>query len=97
MVGSGTPNVRVRDRNTAWLTLSEGDKLFHPIAVSAWGGYALHPHIISESASGRREWLLDPFSFFQAALRLPVQPVFDMTTENGRRLGISRGQRRSPI
>jgi hypothetical protein len=48
----------------------------------------LHPHIISESASGRREWLLDPFSFFQAALRLPVQPAFDLTTENGRRLGI---------
>jgi hypothetical protein len=88
VTGSGTPNVRVRDRNTAWLTLSEGDKLFHPIAVSAWGGYALHPHIISESASGRRDWLLDPFTFFQAALRLPMQPVFDMTTENGRRLGI---------
>ena len=68
--------------------MSEGDKLFHPVAVGAWGGYALHPHIISESASGRHEWLLDPFSFFQAALRLPVQPVFDMTTENGRRLGI---------
>ncbi|MDQ3186142.1 MAG: RNA-binding protein, partial [Pseudomonadota bacterium] len=34
------------------------------------------------------EWLLDPFSFFRAALRLPVQPVFDLTTENGRRLGI---------
>jgi hypothetical protein len=88
VVGSGTPDVRVRDRNDAWLTLSDGDKPFHPIAVGAWGGYALHPHIMSESASGRREWLLDPFSFFQAALRLPVQPVFDLTTENGRRLGI---------
>ncbi len=82
------PDIRVRDRNQAWLTLSDGDKLFHPVAVGAWGGYALHPHIMSESASGRHEWLLDPFSFFQAALRLPVQPVFDMTTENGRRLGI---------
>ncbi|PTR17415.1 hypothetical protein C8R31_101578 [Nitrosospira sp. Nsp2] len=88
VVGSGTPDVRARDRNDAWLTLSDGEKSFHPIAVSAWGGYALHPHIISESASGRRDWLLDPFSFFQAALRLPVQPVFDMTTENGRRLGL---------
>ncbi|MBA4142432.1 MAG: endo alpha-1,4 polygalactosaminidase [Nitrosospira sp.] len=88
VVGSGTPNVHMRDRSQAWLTLSEEDKLFHPIAVGAWGGYALHPHIISESASGRRAWLLDPFSFFQAALRLPVQPVFDMTTENGRRLGL---------
>jgi hypothetical protein len=88
VVGSGTPDVRVRDRNNAWLTLSDGDSVFHPVAVTTWGGYALHPHIVAESASGRREWLLDPFSFFQAALRLPVQPVFDMTTENGRRLGI---------
>jgi hypothetical protein len=88
VVGSGTPSVYVRDRNDAWLTLSEGEKLFHPIAVGTRVAYALHPHIISESASGRREWLLDPFSFFQAALRLPAQPVFDMTTENGRRLGI---------
>ncbi|HEX8873659.1 MAG TPA: endo alpha-1,4 polygalactosaminidase, partial [Nitrosospira sp.] len=89
VVGSGTPDVRVRDRNEAWLTLSdESEKSFHPIAVRTWGGYALHPHIMSESASGRREWLLDPFSFFQAALRLPAQPIFDLTTENGRRLGI---------
>ena len=88
VVGSGTPSIHVRDRNEAWLTLSDGEKLFHPIAVGPRGSYALHPHIISQSASGRREWLLDPFSFFQAALRLPAQPVFDLTTENGRRLGI---------
>lgn len=88
VVGSGTPDVRVRDRTDAWLTLSDGSKVFHPVAVGAWGAYALHPHLINESASGRHEWLLDPFSFFQAAFRLPVQPVFDMTTENGRRLGI---------
>src|SRR5687768_2458772 len=88
VVGSGTPDVRVRDRNEAWLTLSDGNNVYHPVAVGSWGGYALHPHLISETASGRHEWLLDPFSFFQAAFRLPVQPVFDMTTENGRRLGI---------
>ncbi|MDE2366410.1 MAG: endo alpha-1,4 polygalactosaminidase, partial [Betaproteobacteria bacterium] len=89
VVGSGTPDVRIRDRNEAWLTLrDESEQPFHPIAVRTWGGYALHPHIMSESASGRREWLLDPFSFFQAALRPPAQPVFDLTTENGRRLGI---------
>ncbi|MDN5753389.1 MAG: RNA-binding protein, partial [Nitrosospira sp.] len=88
VVGSGTPDVRVPDGKGAWLTLSDGDNVFHPIAVGAWGGYALHPHIISESVSGRHEWLLDPFAFFKAALRLPVQPVFDLTTENGRRFGL---------
>ncbi len=88
VVGSGTPGIRVADEKDAWLTLSDEINLFHPVAVGAWGGYALHPHVMSESVSGRHEWLLDPFSFFQAALRLPVQPVFDLTTENGRRLGI---------
>lgn len=88
VVGSGTPDIRVTGGKDAWLTLSDGVNLFHPVAVGAWGGYALHPHIMSETASGRHEWLLDPFSFFKAALRLPMQPVFDLTTENGRRLGI---------
>lgn len=88
VVGSGTPDIRIPDGKDAWLTLTDGVTLFHPIAVGAWGGYALHPHIMTESASGRREWLLDPFSFFKAALRLPTQPVFDLTTENGRRMGI---------
>lgn len=88
VVGSGTPDIHVPDSKDAWLTLSDGVNFFHPVAVGAWGGYALHPHVIAETASGRHEWLLDPFSFFKAALRLPMQPVFDLTTENGRRLGI---------
>lgn len=88
VVGSGTPDIRITGGKDAWLTLSDGVNLFHPVAVGAWGGYALHPHVMSETASGRHEWLLDPFSFFKAALRLPMQPVFDLTTENGRRLGI---------
>lgn len=88
VVGSGTPDVRVSKDGKAWLTLSDENNQFHPVAIGPWGGYALYPHVMSESASGRHEWLLDPFSFFKAALRLPTQPVFDLTTENGRRLGI---------
>ncbi|SCX76287.1 endo alpha-1,4 polygalactosaminidase [Nitrosospira sp. Nsp13] len=89
IVGSGTPDIRVHDNHEAWLTLNDGANTFHPVAVGAWGGYALHPHVMSETVSGRHEWLLDPFSFFKAALRLSAQqPVFDLTTENGRRLGI---------
>ena len=89
IVGSGTPDIRVHDNHEAWLTLNNGANTYHPVAVGAWGGYALHPHIMNETVSGRHEWLLDPFSFFKAALRLPAQqPVFDLTTENGRRLGI---------
>ena len=88
VVGSGTPDIRNPAGGQPWLTLSDGGSLFHPVAVGPWGGFALNPHVISESASGRHEWLLDPFSFFKSALRLPEQPVFDPTTENGRRLGI---------
>jgi uncharacterized protein (TIGR01370 family) len=88
IVGSGTPDIRNPAGAQPWLTLSDGGSLFHPVAVGPWGGFALNPHVISESASGRHEWLLDPFSFFKSALRLPEQPAFDLTTENGRRLGI---------
>jgi len=88
VVGSGTPDIRNPSGAQPWLTLSDGSSRFHPIAIAPWGGFALNPHVISESASGRHEWLLDPFFFFKSVLRLPEQPVFDPTTENGRRLGI---------
>lgn len=100
VVGSGTPAIRVDGERNAWLALGNGEQTFHPVAVGAWGGYALHPHVMRETASGRHRWLLDPFAFFAAALRLPAhQPVFDMTTENGRRLGIVevRGDRLFPV
>ena len=56
---------RVRDRNNAWLTLSEGDKLFHPIAVSAWGGYALHPILSARAHRAAATGCWIPFPFFR--------------------------------
>lgn len=88
VVGSGTPDVRVEAPSEPWLTLSGENQRFHPVAVTASGGYAVHPHLINENASGQHQWLLDPVAFLRAALRLPLQPAFDLTTENGRRISL---------
>lgn len=56
-----------------------------PVATADWGGYALEPYLLQEGASVTR-WILDPFAFLQRSLKLPVQPILDATTENGRRI-----------
>lgn len=58
---------------------------FVPVAVGKWGGMALAPYLL-ESNNERSRWILDPFAFLQASLRLPEQPRPDTTTENGRRI-----------
>lgn len=63
---------------------SKGELLI-PVATADWGGYALTPYLLQEGASVQR-WMLDPFAFLQRSLQLPVQPVLDTTTENGRRI-----------
>ncbi|MFP3679964.1 bifunctional glycoside hydrolase 114/ polysaccharide deacetylase family protein [Pseudomonas sp. SIMBA_041] len=66
------------------LTAADG-QTFAPVAVADWGGLALAPYIL-EANNERSRWILDPFAFLQASLRLPVQPRPDTTTENGRRI-----------
>ena len=71
---------------TAALTLTnEGGDIYNPVVVGEWGGLALAPYIL-EMNNERSRWILDPFAFLQASLRLPVQPRPDTTTENGRRI-----------
>ena len=67
------------------LLTGEGGQTFTPVAVASWGGLALAPYIL-ETNNERSRWILDPFAFLQASLRLPVQPRPDTTTENGRRI-----------
>ncbi|MET0776828.1 MAG: bifunctional glycoside hydrolase 114/ polysaccharide deacetylase family protein [Pseudomonas mandelii] len=66
------------------LTTADG-QTFAPVATAEWGGVALAPYIL-ETNNERSRWILDPFAFLQASLRLPVQPRPDTTTENGRRI-----------
>ena len=56
-------------------------------AITPWGGYVISPYNVNNLAGGSGErWVIDPFEFFNRALRLPVMPVPDVSTESGRRL-----------
>lgn len=66
------------------LTGKDG-QTYAPVAIGQWGGMALAPYLL-ESNNERSRWILDPFAFLQASLRLPQQPRPDTTTENGRRI-----------
>jgi uncharacterized protein (TIGR01370 family) len=74
-----------------WLRLESGDGTrIEPIAITRWGGYAFSPQAIAALPGGLGErWVVDPFAFFKAALRLENLPVPDPTTEYGRRLLIT--------
>ena len=72
--------------NEAWLTLQQnGSPIADAVAITGWGGYALAPFTLIELPNERQRWVLDPFRFLQAALRLPPMPAPDVTTDNGRR------------
>jgi hypothetical protein len=56
-----------------------------PIAITPWGGYARGNSFLL-SIGNESFWTIDPFKFFQEALRLDTIPVPDPTTEAGRRI-----------
>ncbi len=67
------------------------------IALTAWGGYAMNPHVLVElptvlsdgkpqDASRNMRWVVNPIEFLRRALKLPDMPVPDVSTESGRRL-----------
>jgi polysaccharide biosynthesis protein PelA len=71
---------------TAALSLSNAaGKTYDPVVIGDWGGLALAPYVL-EVNNERSRWILDPFAFLKASLRLPEQPRPDTTTENGRRI-----------
>ena len=81
-----TPLSVLPDGPTPALVLSD-DKgtQFTPVAIGTWGAIAMAPYLV-ESNGERSRWIIDPFAFVQRALRLPLQPHPDTTTENGRRI-----------
>jgi len=94
LIASGpdfTP-LRLRD-GTPLLTVSVAGRHETGAALTPWGGYALDPYVLRNLPQGDLEngeqqaaWILDPFHFFKAALRLPDIPAYDTTTASGRRL-----------
>ena len=62
-------------------------------ALTPWGGYVLSPYVLRSLPQGnlangalQAAWIVDPFRFLRAALRLPPVPAYDYTTSSGRRL-----------
>ena len=67
-------------------------------AIMPWGGYVLSPYVINylpqgalEKHHAQAQWVVNPFTFFRRALRLPEQqPVYDFTTLSGQRMLFSQ-------
>lgn len=59
---------------------------YQPIAITAWGGYALAPYVLRTLPNNSNRWLINPYEFLSKSLRLAPVPVPDNTTENGQRI-----------
>lgn len=98
MMGFEVPPVPLPDSFTP-VAMKKGDVLLkianregavsEVAGITPWGGYVLYPFVIGPVLDERTAWVVDPFAFFKAALRLPAMPVPDTTTENGARLLVS--------
>ena len=78
---------------TALLDVELAGHLEVAAAITPWGGYALAPYVVRNLPQGnlsggedQAAWILDPFRFLRAALRLPPGPAYDYTSASGRRL-----------
>ncbi len=75
------------ENGEAHLTLAQGTLHGVGVAITPWGGFALAPYVLTTIPTEDSDrWLIDPFLFFEKALRLPEMPVPDVTTETGRRI-----------
>lgn len=82
--------VRLKGPGRPLLTMaSSAGQIYHPAALTDWGGYALGPYTVGQlpgEDNGER-WYLNPLEFLARALHLdPEVPRPDFTTESGRRL-----------
>lgn len=69
------------------LVLGKGAARQTAAALTPWGGYVMGEYAVATLATNTdNRWVVNPFEFFSSALRLPVMPVPDATTESGRRL-----------
>jgi hypothetical protein len=81
--------LRLSGEGQPQMTMAADNVLYHPAAITSWGGYALYPYTVYllDGVDNSERWYLNPLSFLTAALRLDKDvPVPDVTTEMGRRL-----------
>ncbi|MEL5848440.1 MAG: endo alpha-1,4 polygalactosaminidase [Candidatus Igneacidithiobacillus chanchocoensis] len=88
-----TPNPRdflatqAPEGSKVWLQLQDSSGAREDAAaITPWGGYALNPYLLTTLPNKDTRWLIDPFTLYRQAFRLPDMPVPDITTESGRRL-----------
>jgi hypothetical protein len=88
-----TPNPRdflatqAPEGSKIWLQLQDSSGAREDAAaITPWGGYALSPYLLTTLPNKDTRWLIDPFTLYRQAFRLPDMPVPDTTTESGRRL-----------
>jgi len=74
------------DGNVLLKLTSSNKDIEDAVAVTPWGGYALEPFNSISLPNTQSRWVVNPFTFFRETLRLPIIPVPDVTTENGRRI-----------
>ena len=64
----------------------ESGQLAHQVITAPWGGLVHHPYLLDDHGGGQRRYITNPFKFVETALAHTPRPVFDTTTQNGRRL-----------
>ncbi len=74
-----------KDSKSVIRTVYKNGQISMPIAITPWGGYALHSSLL-HNIGNENYWTINPFEFFKDALRLDNIPVPDPTTEAGRRI-----------
>lgn len=67
------------------LLMKYKNKIFSPLAITKWGGYAQEGALFTSSAGGLALFVFDPVEVFKAIFN-PQFPAPDVTTENGRRI-----------
>ncbi|MCI2810889.1 endo alpha-1,4 polygalactosaminidase [Eoetvoesiella caeni] len=79
--------IRVDSSGKSLLRLKANQYIYDAAGLTPWGGFSLNPYsVFSLGALGQDRWAIQPIQFLQQALALPMMPVPDVTTENGRRL-----------
>jgi hypothetical protein len=77
--------IKAMDSIPILTTKNSENQVFHPIAITEWGGYAIGNSFILNILD-ELLWIANPFDFLKEALQLDIFPVPDTTTENGNRI-----------
>ncbi len=81
---------RAHSNDEIWLSVRgrDGGKA-DVVALTDWGGYALSSYFLRDIGLGEQRWVVDPFVFLRATLRLPTIPVPALDTEDGARIVVA--------